>query len=377
MRNKAKHKLTSEQSTLLALIRAALWGSEKPKDPEIAMDEARKQALVPLLFPDSTLAKFCYAFYVRLLHAQDELLDLLREAGIPVVILKGSAAAVYYPNPIQRTMGDVDFIVPQDRFQETAELMSANGYVLHHDIKAGDRHCNFVRKGVVFELHHHFSDEGIDVESYVTAGLQAPTTIRMDDYEIPVLPPLENGMVLLAHVASHLRKGLGLRQAIDWMMYCSAVLDDEMWKTCFQKAAAECGLEILALTLTRMCQRYLGLSDSITWCSGADERLCDELLQNLLVSGNFGHANGSGTRVESVSTNIKRFGLFRYLQKAGEYNWRAYRRHRWLKPFCWLYQIFRYARQGIRAGRSYFQLAADLNRSDDRYALLSRLGIEK
>ena len=31
---------------------------------------------------------------------------------VPYVILKGTAAAVYYPNPSQRTMGDVDFIVP-------------------------------------------------------------------------------------------------------------------------------------------------------------------------------------------------------------------------------------------------------------------------
>ena len=376
MRTKAKDKLTSEQSTLLALIRAALWGSEQPKDPEIAMNEARKQALVPLLFPDSTLAKLSSRFYVRLLSVQNEMLGLMRAAGIPVIILKGSAAAVYYPNPIRRTMGDIDFIVPQDRFQEAAELLSSNGYVLTHAIKDGDRHGSFVRKGVVFELHHHFSHGGIDVEQYVTAGLSGPKTICVDSYEIPVLPDLENGMILLAHVAHHLRDGLGLRQAIDWMMYCSAVLDDEMWRTRFQAAAQGCGLETLAVTLTRMCQRYLGLSDSITWCGGAEESLCDELLNNLLNSGNFGNANGSGASVELVTTNIKRYGLFRYLQKAGERNWSAYRRHPCLKPLCWLYQILRYVRLGFRTGRSYIELASDLNRSDERYSLLSRLGIE-
>ena len=376
MRNKKKTKLTTEQSALLALIRSALWGTEPPKKPEIAMDEARKQALIPLLFPDSKLAKFSYLYSVRLLHAQDELIALMREAGIPLIILKGSAAAVYYPNPIQRSMGDVDCIVPQDRFLEATELLTANGYAQTNADKDVDRHCVFVRKGFLVELHHHFSYEGIDVESYVTAGLHDPTIIRVEEYEVPVLDELGNGMVLLAHVAHHLQNGLGLRQVIDWMMYCSAVLDDEMWKTRFQKAAQECGLETLAVTLTRMCQLYLGLTASITWCSGADESLCDELLMNLLRSGNFGHANGSGARVEIVTTNIKRYGLFRYLQKAGESNWSAYRRHRWLKPFCWLYQIFRYARQGLRTRRNYRQLASDLNRSDERYALLTKLGIK-
>ena len=376
MRDKKRRKLTPEQSTLLALIRSALWGTEPPEDPETAMDEARKQALVPLLFPDNIIAKICYRHYIMLLSAQNEMIALMRQAGIPVIILKGSAAAVYYPDPIRRTMGDVDFIVPQDRFEEASELLAAGGYALVHERKPEERHVSYVYKGVMFELHHHFSFEGIDVEPYVTAGLQDPTIITLDAYEVPVLPELGNGLVLLAHLASHLRSGLGLRQAIDWMMYCSAVLDDEMWKTRFQKAAQACGLETLAVTLTRMCQRYLGLADSITWCGGADERLCDELLDNLLNAGNFGHANGSGNRVETVTTNIRRYGLFRFLQKAGEHNWSAYRRHRWLKPFCWLYQIFRYARQGFRTRRNYFQLASDLNRSDERYALLTKLGIK-
>ena len=368
--------LTTEQSTLLALIRAALWDAEPPENADIAMNEARKQALVPLAFPESAEAKFGYAHYIRVLYAQNELISLMRTAGIPVLILKGTAAAVYYPNPIQRTMGDIDFIVPQDRFEEASELLSASGYTLVQAKDTDDRHSGFARNGIAFELHHHFSFEGINVERYVTAGLQAPAIINVEGYEVPVLSDLGNGMTLLAHVASHLRGGLGLRQAIDWMMYCNAVLDDDMWKTSFQNAAKECGLEKLAVTLTRICQQYLGLGDQITWCSGADDDLCDELLDNLLNAGNFGHANGSGARVEKVTTNIKRYGLFRFLQMAGERNWKAYRRHHWLKPFCWLYQIFRYAKQGLKAGRNKEQIADDLNRSQARYDLLTRLGID-
>ncbi len=368
--------LTTEQSALLALVRAALWGSEPPENADTAMNEAKKQALVPLVFPESAEARFCYTRYMRILYAQNEMISLMRTAGIPVIILKGAAAAIYYPNPIQRTMGDVDFIVPQDRFEEASDMMSASGYVLVHTKDADDRHSSYLRRGVYFELHHHFSYEGIDVEKYITEGLDDPEIVSLEEYEVPILPALGNGMTLLAHAASHLRGGLGLRQAIDWMMYCNAVLNDDMWKTGFQSAAKECGLEKLAVTLTRMCQRYLGLGDSITWCSGADDDLCDKLMDNLLNAGNFGRANGSGARVEQVTTNIKRYGLFRYLQMAGESNWKAYRRRHWLKPFCWLYQIFRYARQGVQAGRNKKQIADDLSRSQARYDLLTRLGLD-
>ena len=41
---------------------------------------------------------------------QHLLVDRLMEKGrIPYVILKGSASGVYYPSPMDRIMGDVDF----------------------------------------------------------------------------------------------------------------------------------------------------------------------------------------------------------------------------------------------------------------------------
>ena len=104
--------------------------------------------------------------------------------------------------------------------------------------------------------------------------------------------------------------------------------------------------------------------------------MVDDLLENLLVTGNFGHTHGSGSSVETVATNIKRTGLFRYLQQQGEHNWKAYQNHKALKPFCWAYQIGRYVRRGLGTGRSGALLAADYKRSGSRYDLLTRLGID-
>lgn len=368
--------LTAEQSVLLALVRASLWGEVPPENPEIAMDEARKQAMVPLGFPESPEAMAYSARYIRILYAQDEIVELMRSAGIPMVILKGSAAAVYYPEPFLRTMGDIDFIVPQDRFQEASDLMSQNGFQLERDLDDTDRHRGYKKDGIEFELHHHYSFEGIDIEKYVIDGLKQPDTITIGGHTAPILPPLVNGMVLLAHVASHLRSGLGLRQVIDWMMYVDKILGDEMWNGEFRAAAASCGLETLALTMTKTCRMFLGLPDRITWCDAADEQLAADLMVSLLVTGNFGHELGKGSQVEMVSTSIKRNGLFRYLQIAGEHNWKAYQRNHWLKPFCWFYQIFRYARQGIQSGRNKARITDDLARSRSRYNLLTRLGID-
>lgn len=368
--------MTNDQSILLSLICSCLWGAPRPENAEEAMEQAKIQALVPLLYPNSAEAMRYSAHYIRILYAQDMLMDLMRAAGVPAVILKGSAAAVYYPEPFLRTMGDIDFIVPADRFQEASDLMASHGYTVAHEEHETDRHIAYQKDGITLEMHIRFSSEGIDVEKYVQEGMAHPVTANLEGHSFSMLPPLENGIVLLAHAAQHLKKDLGMRQVLDWMMYVDKVLTDDLWVRSFREATKSCGLDLLAVTMTRMCQLYLGLSEAITWCKEADPELAEDLLNNILQTGNFGHQYGSGSRVERVSTGIQRFGLFHYLQIAGEHNWKAYHKHHWLKPFCWFYQIFRYAKQGVKAGRNGSRLSSDLSRANARYDLLTRLGID-
>ena len=180
-----------------------------------------------------------------------------------------------------------------------------------------------------------------------------------------------NGLVLLAHMRSHLKSGLGLRQVIDWMMYVDRVLDDEFWYSTFQPAIDELGLSTLAITATALCQNYLGLP-ARSWCQGADEELVNHLLETILTSGNFGIKTGTGNNVETVTAAMKSRGVFYYLQLAGEHNWELYHRHHFLRPVAWLYQIFRYVRQGMGRG---FKLKDDICRGSARADLLKKLGV--
>lgn len=100
------------------------------------------------------------------------------------------------------------------------------------------------------------------------------------------------------------------------------------------------------------------------------------LLDNIIQSGNFGHMHGSGRNVERVMVNVKRQGVFHYLQKAGEFNWRKTLRVRpWLRSVAWIYQIFRYAWQVRSSGRTGETLRDDMKRSNERYELLKELDL--
>ena len=379
--------MTTEQSALLKLISQSQFGIPADIDwdtidTDALYKEASLQAVLGLIAPlipeDHADDKWKTATlqqesnYIRYCFTQDELKNILDSNDIPFVILKGNAAAIGYKEPMRRAMGDIDFLVPQDKFEQARQALNNNGYTEDHD---GERHLVFKKGGKSFELHRRFSHE-IDIEDYVIGGMNNAVQADIDGHEFPMLPMLPNGLVLLDHMRNHLRSGLGLRQVIDWMMYVHRNLDDAFWNSEFGPIAHDKGLDTLAITATRMCEIYLELPSTHTWCSKADEDTCRQLLEILFISGNFGRKNGRGSAVESVSTRIKQNGLFPWLQYTGEKNWEAYHKHHWLKPFCWCYQICRYAKKGFQSGRNAKQLRNDLNRSDNRYDLLKKLNID-
>lgn len=379
--------MNKEQSLLLELIKKSQFGSSEQicwddVDMQVLYEEAKQQAVLGLVayeipeeFLNSNWQEVKYrsqASYIRYCYAQDELKRVLDDADIPFVILKGNASALNYKYPSRRTMGDIDFLTSVDCVEKAKNALITSGYIWDHNT---DRHASFKKDSMSFELHNRFSHD-INLEDYIIEGLKNNDKVSVDAHEFPMLPTLANGLVLLDHFREHLKFSVGLRHVIDWMMYTYRNLNDDFWNNKFKDVADEKGLDVLAISLTKMCQIYLGLPKYITWCSSADINTCEQLMSVVLNSGNFGRKNHEGYYVEKVSTNLKRKGLFPWLQFAGEHNWKAYHKHHWLKPFCWFYQIFRYIKQGFMSGRNKNQLKDDLKRSNDRYELLKKLKID-
>ncbi len=380
--------MNQTEQTLLLAIRKALWNQQvdfpSDTDWDAVLKEAEEQSILGIVAsaaPDAAREKrksrisAVTAAFIRILHAQSELYRILKENAITMVILKGTASAIYYTNPSQRSMGDIDFLVPIEQFDRAKELLTQNGYVV--DEESGvKRHIHLQKNGIIFEQHWRFSSYDFDIERFVLQGMENPEVHTILGAAFPMLPALENGLVLLAHLVQHLRSGLGLRQVIDWMMYVDKELNDEAWNRAFRKAVREAGLETTAVTVTKMCQMYLGLNPGIKWPESADPELCSLLIENLLESGNFGRKRGEGIKTEKVITQMKSIGFFRYLQFAGEHNWKACRKHKWLKPFAWCYQIGRYIKQGIQMRKRKDGILLDVDRGEQRAVLLKRLKIQ-
>ncbi|MCD8119227.1 MAG: nucleotidyltransferase family protein [Lachnospiraceae bacterium] len=88
----------------------------------------------------------------QLLREQQQVIQLLTEAKIPCVILKGSSAAIYYPNPALRTMGDIDILVKPEQQMEVVHLLQGQGY---GDAVGGEHHCHVAlhKEDYAVEVH--------------------------------------------------------------------------------------------------------------------------------------------------------------------------------------------------------------------------------
>ena len=209
--------------------------------------------------------------WYRLMMAQDSVLAEFRQAGIPVAVLKGAAAAANYPQPNSRSMGDIDLIVPPDHFEQAFSLMERLGWENDIELEINPRHAGFKKAGCPeIELHRYFStctnkQQAHFLDQAIYDAIPRAEWTDVAGFSVPVLPPLENGLVLLAHVNQHLGSGLGLRQILDWQMFVDAHLADELWGRGFQHAAQQIGMEKLAVTTTWLCRTYLGLQASATW----------------------------------------------------------------------------------------------------------------
>ena len=316
-------------------------------------------------------------YYSQIEKQQQCILDVFHDKHILVVVVKGTSAAKYYHKPQLRAMGDIDLLVKPIDYTYAVKCMIDTGCIETTE-KAEEkrgRHRSFQYKDVSIELHHYFAlsedQEKADIfDKLIFDAMPTDNT---------VLPNDENGLILLSHIRQHLDEGLGLRQIIDWMMFLRSCLDDEVWYTSFKEKAHITGLEKLAITTTKMCQKYLGLlPDSLTWCKEANEEVCDELMQYVMECGNFGR-----NRTALQSTEVRKFPqlfhlvqLFKYLQLRGERHWKALKKYPWLKPFAWIYQSCRYIKLAFQNKVTPNKLKAIYDEGNKRNEMFAALGLK-
>ncbi len=311
--------------------------------------------------------------------------SIMKNAGTPCTILKGFASALYYPDPLMRSMGDVDFLIDTDNFEKATETLKNNNYVAAE--KGNDVHDIFLGKSCRCEMHFQPSGipegkAGVKIRKYLSGILEKSETVRTELGEITVPSTFHHGLIILLHMCHHLTgDGLGLRHLCDWAVYLNTIGEDKFLEL-FEKVLKDIGLWDFAKIMTFISCEYLGLP-GMQWAKDADKKLADYILIDIIIGGNFGQKNVDRAHESLLISNkneneVSMLRQFFISANSIVYkNWKSARKYKFLLPFGWIFFGGRYIIRSLFGRRPKIRpqkVAKEASERMDIYAELKLFG---
>mgnify|MGYP002678592388 FL=1 len=256
---------------------------------------------------------------------------LMKENGIAYVVFKGLAVARHYPEPFVRTMGDVDFYVPQGNFLRAVEVIE-RGLHVEMDKEDVDKHYSFDWLGIRFEMHYQIETFGncrhqrrfnrmIDEVMAEHTDLFTVCDSDGKETEVSVLSPTEDLIVVFKHWFNHLLvEGVGLRQTLDLAVLLNAY-KDKINVGRLMTALDGIGYMKAFRAMLAMMKRYFGMdwTDSFFVSDRRDERYASKLIAAVMESGNFGrrsyrnYTTGKKKSMETATRALRHCVMFLWL----------------------------------------------------------------
>jgi hypothetical protein len=294
--------------------------SEKPdSDFFLALfREARQQAVFPLAFSavksdaKECLSKPDYEKYsklflkheasaIRNLHDHKDIHSLLELANKQYVIIKGQASAMFYPEPLLRVAGDVDFLIGESDSSSIDSLMLESGYIREESVDKHSFHWAYHKDNMVYEMHWSIPGlpkKGESISEYLSTILSDRKLITNQGCQFYAPSNFHHGIIILLHTLSHMTStGIGLRHLCDWLVFVKAFSDEEFMGL-FERPLKKLGLWKFAQVLTGIGIYFFG-SEHYSWCAGVDDKYCEAILEDIIQGGNFGSKDYESRKIQA------------------------------------------------------------------------------
>ena len=307
-------EINQTQQTLLGVLAQSLSGIEyeipEDTDWEALFQESKVQAVAPMVF--SCVAEKCKgtdAFQewksvtmrsmqnnMRIQWQHDALHKMLTSHNIPYCVIKGCTSAKDYPDPLLRSLGDVDFLVPDEYWEQAKQLLVEDGFIA--SAEEPDFHLGFYKGRMVMEMHHEpFGLKGEGAQALleiVPELIEKSTEICCDGATFRGPDAFGHGIVILLHAYRHLTDtGVGVRHLCDWAAFVSGFSDQEFINI-FRERFEALGIWKLAQVFGATAHCYLG-TPYRSWMGKIDKEMCRMLMLDILNGGNFGRGDGERT----------------------------------------------------------------------------------
>ena len=307
--------------------------------------------------------------------------QLMTDAGIPYVILKGMASVLYYPDPFMRLMGDVDFLVPAEYQEKAREVLTHNGYVKHGPERAF--HDVYVGNGCRCELHSEPAgipegEQGSLVREMLAGAVDDAEKVRTEIGGIVVPSVFHHGLIILLHMCHHLTgEGLGLRHLCDWAVFVASLSESEFVRL-FEDKLRSIGMWKFAQIVTAISVEFLGCP-ARDFAKETDPELSLQILSDIFNGGNFGQKSVDrsherlliSSKTENENSMLKQF--FVSVNSIVYANWKIVRKLKFLLPLGWLFFGGRYIVRSLMGKRPKIRLKKLTYEAYERKNLYAKL----
>lgn len=243
-----------------------------------------------------------------------EVVLLLQKENIDFVVFKGPAVASQYSCPSARTMGDIDFYVPEWDYERALSLIQQKLKLTVERCDA-DKHYSFSYRGIRFEMHYQMETFGAGkhqryfsalVDKEIKDGRLGHFCVSTG-VQVPMLSPDADLILVFKHMFNHLiGEGVGLRQVTDVAVlihnYASILNISDLREHLRNIGYLKAFDAIVAL---------VGKYYNVSWdayedyLSSKDFRMANMLMADIMKNGNFGrmdykHRSGWKKRMETT-----------------------------------------------------------------------------
>ena len=315
-----------------------------------------------------------------------ELDKIMTAAHIPYVILKGCASARYYPQPQDRAMGDVDFLVRKEDIERAGQILEKEGFVPWEE----NHICHVVYRKPPVHYEMHFEPAGVPygkagelVKEYLKDVMDQSEEVKTVDGTIRCPSVFHHGLIILLHTSHHfLGEGIGLRHLCDWAVFVASLSDQE-FRDIFEEKFRAIGIWKFAGILTKASEIGLGCPHK-EWTEDISDDLAIAVLSEIFESGNFG-AKSQDRVYETLFISsrgkggVGRTSMIRQavisLNEIIRTKWPAAKKLWFLLPIGWTFYGVRYIIRIICGKRPTVNIKQVVDEAEQRRELYREFGL--
>lgn len=227
-----------------------------------------------------------------------DILNICKDKGIDVMVVKGYYFKNLYDNPFSRTMKDIDIFVTPDDFEETYNIIKKFGYTDEHDGKTVSHHTNFHRNtSIPIELHNSLVKKRSvhqygNFNEYIWNNSKS-VSINSANFTVPSIE--DHALYACIHMLGHYKtKGFGLRQLSDFIVLVNKNIAKFNWDY-FLETSKKFKVYNFVTSIITITYNNLGLNlpNKYLYLINNQDIHTNLLFEKIFSSGVFGESNGS------------------------------------------------------------------------------------